>query len=224
MSAQERAERAREEACVIWIPGRLCLAAAKDPELSQHLSEQAFRNGLLPAKLPAPAAARHWANLYSKSSPQVDTLSHDSERMPRDAEAMQRLFGGVQVEAGESMYVKNLRLPAGATGHHALREDADCASDVCPYFRPAQGRGRGRGFGGRRGRRERTPPPHDASKRHLAYAIGMIAGAFPDAAKARAQLEKLRWAVSLQQLGRHGPSGRKSAAEAGNRHDLGHPL
>ena len=61
---------------------------------------------------------------------------------------------------------------------------------------------------------ERTPPPHDASKRHLAYAIGMIAGAFPDAAKARAQLEKLRWAVSFQQLGRYSPFGRKNAIEA----------
>ena len=65
------ADVASDEELVIWVPGRLLLAASRDPDLAQHLVESLFKGGALPPKLPAASAARQWAAIYMNSLPPV---------------------------------------------------------------------------------------------------------------------------------------------------------
>ena len=59
------------EEVAIWVPGRLCLAAVRDQQLTQFLLDSVFKNGLLPASLSPAAAAKRWAALYMECKPQV---------------------------------------------------------------------------------------------------------------------------------------------------------
>lgn len=58
-----------DEERVIWIPARL-LMATRDPELYSFILDTVLRSGLLPAKLGAQAAARHWGLIYMSCSEQ----------------------------------------------------------------------------------------------------------------------------------------------------------
>ena len=60
-----------EEEIAIWIPGRLCAAAARDQQLTQFLLDSVFKNGLLPAALSPAAATQRWAAFYMECKPQV---------------------------------------------------------------------------------------------------------------------------------------------------------
>ena len=60
-SAEERA---------IWIPGRLLVAATRDPELYSFILDSVLRGGLFPAKLESKAAVRHWGVVFMNSSEQ----------------------------------------------------------------------------------------------------------------------------------------------------------
>jgi len=61
-----------EEEAVLWVPGRLLLEASRAAELAHFLFESVLRgSGLLPAKLPATAAARQWGAIYMTAEPQV---------------------------------------------------------------------------------------------------------------------------------------------------------
>ena len=55
---------------MIWIPARLLVAATRDPELYSYILDTVLRNGLLPSKLDAQAAARHWGVIYMNCSEQ----------------------------------------------------------------------------------------------------------------------------------------------------------
>lgn len=55
---------------MIWIPARLLVAATRDPELYSYILDTVLRNGLLPSKLEAQAAARHWGLIYMHCSEQ----------------------------------------------------------------------------------------------------------------------------------------------------------
>ena len=56
---------------MIWVPGRLLLAAGRDGDLRQFLAEGVLRSGLFPGKMPADSAARQWAAIFMSSTPQV---------------------------------------------------------------------------------------------------------------------------------------------------------
>ena len=58
-----------DEERVIWIPARL-LVATRDPELYSFILDTVLRTGLLPSKLNAQAAARHWGLIYMSCSEQ----------------------------------------------------------------------------------------------------------------------------------------------------------
>ena len=68
--SQEASVITADEERVIWIPGRLLVAATRDPELYSYTLDTVLRNGLLPSKLEAQAAARHWAIIYMNCSEQ----------------------------------------------------------------------------------------------------------------------------------------------------------
>ena len=46
------------------------MAATRDPELYSYILDTVLRNGLLPSKLDAQAAARHWGIIYTSCSEQ----------------------------------------------------------------------------------------------------------------------------------------------------------
>ncbi len=62
-----------DEERAIWIPGRLLVAATRDPELFSYILDTVLRNGLFPAKLEAQAAARHWGVVFMNCSEQDRT-------------------------------------------------------------------------------------------------------------------------------------------------------
>lgn len=68
--SQEASVITSDEERAIWIPARLLVAATRDPELYSYILDTVLRNGLLPAKLDAQAAARHWALIYMSCSEQ----------------------------------------------------------------------------------------------------------------------------------------------------------
>ena len=55
----------------VWIPGCLCLAACKDPELREIVLNSVFNAGLIPLSVAADSAPGHWAACYSAAGPQV---------------------------------------------------------------------------------------------------------------------------------------------------------
>ena len=59
-----------DEERVIWVPGRLLVAASRDTEVYSFILDTVFRNGLFSAKLPIDAAARQWAVMYMNCAEQ----------------------------------------------------------------------------------------------------------------------------------------------------------
>ena len=64
-----------QEELVLWIPGRICAAAAaKDPDLLHYTLDNVLRHGLLPAALDSNAAAKLLGAVYMESSAQVKLI------------------------------------------------------------------------------------------------------------------------------------------------------
>lgn len=69
---------ASEEDLVVWIPGRILLAALKDHELGQYAIDSVFKSGLLPPSTSPAVAAKAWASLYLHCNLQV-TINLDEK-------------------------------------------------------------------------------------------------------------------------------------------------
>ena len=57
----------------IWIPGRLLVAATREPELYSFILDSVLKSGLFPAKLSSEAAAQHWGVVFMSCSEQERT-------------------------------------------------------------------------------------------------------------------------------------------------------
>lgn len=54
-----------------WIPGRICLLASKDLELTQYILDTVFKNGLVSNSLEVAVAAQRWQSIYLWCKPEV---------------------------------------------------------------------------------------------------------------------------------------------------------
>lgn len=87
-----------DEERVIWIPGRLLVAASRDTEVYSFILDTVFRNGLFPAKLPTEAAARQWAVMYTSCGEQersaIVAVLRAKARAQQDTQSFLAIRGG----------------------------------------------------------------------------------------------------------------------------------
>ena len=87
-----------DEERVIWIPGRLLVAAYRDTEVYSFILDTVFRNGLFSAKLPTEAAARQWAVMYMSCGEQersaIVAVLRAKARAHQDMQSFLAIRGG----------------------------------------------------------------------------------------------------------------------------------